>query len=202
MAVAKKSTHKNAARSRQMIKKAFAELLNEKDLAKITVTDIVDRAGISRGTFYAHYLDVYDLYNAIQSNMMEAIDLAITSCGEIAIVKDPAEIISKGVLFLKTKKDYYKLFITSSRSEVLIDRIINYVFDRLFSEIKTQFYAEEMSDIEVFLIYSLGAVKNVVISWLDDSLNITAEKCIDLLISCYNQSKPIILDKLTENIEE
>ena len=40
MAVAKKSSHKNAARSRHLIKQAFAELLNEKDIAKITVTDI------------------------------------------------------------------------------------------------------------------------------------------------------------------
>ena len=64
MPVQHKSTHKNAVRSRQMIKKAFAEMLNEKDIAKITVTDIVEKAGISRGTFYAHYMDVYDLYNA------------------------------------------------------------------------------------------------------------------------------------------
>ena len=70
MAVGKKSTHKNAARSRHLIKQAFAELLNEKDMSKITVTDIVERANISRGTFYAHYLDVYDLYDKLEQDIL------------------------------------------------------------------------------------------------------------------------------------
>ena len=41
-----KSTHKNASRSRHLIKQAYGELLNEKDPAKISVTDIVERANI------------------------------------------------------------------------------------------------------------------------------------------------------------
>jgi AcrR family transcriptional regulator len=68
-----KSTHKNASRSRHLIKQAYGELLNEKDPAKITLTDIVERANISRGTFYAHYLDVYDLSMAIQNNIIETL---------------------------------------------------------------------------------------------------------------------------------
>ena len=65
MAERGRSEHKNASRSRYLIKHAYGELLNEKDPAKITVTDIVERAKISRGTFYAHYLDVFDLNMSI-----------------------------------------------------------------------------------------------------------------------------------------
>ncbi len=34
------------------------ELIQEKDVEKITVTDIITRADINRGTFYAHYQDI------------------------------------------------------------------------------------------------------------------------------------------------
>ena len=40
---------------------ALADLLQEKPLDKITVTDVVRRAGINRGTFYAHYMDISDV---------------------------------------------------------------------------------------------------------------------------------------------
>ena len=41
----------------------FLELVQAKPVQKITVTELAKRAEISKGTFYLHYLDIYDLYN-------------------------------------------------------------------------------------------------------------------------------------------
>ena len=46
-----KLTHK-------MIIDAFLQLRKEKPLRKITVRELCDRAGVGRGTFYAHFMDV------------------------------------------------------------------------------------------------------------------------------------------------
>ena len=81
MSAEKKSEHKNAVRSKTLIKYAFTQLLAEKELGKITVTDVVEKAGISRGTFYAHYFDIYDLYSSLQTSIIESIDYAITKIG-------------------------------------------------------------------------------------------------------------------------
>ena len=43
------------------LQQALIELLPSKGLAGITVSDICRAAGINRGTFYAHYVDKYDL---------------------------------------------------------------------------------------------------------------------------------------------
>lgn len=43
------------------IQAALTELLPAKGLAGITVSDICRSAGINRGTFYAHYVDKFDL---------------------------------------------------------------------------------------------------------------------------------------------
>ena len=49
-------------RTRATIKKTFAELLAEKrELSKITVTELVTRAGLSRGAFYSHYDDIFSV---------------------------------------------------------------------------------------------------------------------------------------------
>lgn len=42
---------------------ALYELMEERDFAKLTVGDIVDRAGVSRSTFYRCFEDKYDVVN-------------------------------------------------------------------------------------------------------------------------------------------
>ena len=59
--------YRNSIRSRKSIRTAYAELINEKkDSSKITVKEIVDRADISKSTFYCHYNDINDLVAEIQ----------------------------------------------------------------------------------------------------------------------------------------
>lgn len=50
-------------KTRRLIKATFLELVQAKPVQIITVTELAKRAEISKGTFYLHYLDIYDLYN-------------------------------------------------------------------------------------------------------------------------------------------
>lgn len=43
------------------IRKAFIEIMEEEGFSKLNVKKIIDRAKINRSTFYAHYMDKYDL---------------------------------------------------------------------------------------------------------------------------------------------
>lgn len=47
--------------SQDKIEKAFVDLLQSRELKEITVSDIIKITGLNRSTFYANYLDIYDL---------------------------------------------------------------------------------------------------------------------------------------------
>lgn len=47
--------------TKKVIRDSFLQLLSEKPVEKISVTEICKNADINRGTFYAHYSDPYDL---------------------------------------------------------------------------------------------------------------------------------------------
>ena len=202
MAAGKKSSHKNAARSRHLIKQAFAELLNEKDISKITVTDIVERANISRGTFYAHYLDVYDLYSAIQSNIVEAINEMIDELGMENIILDPTEAISFGISFLEKNKNYYKLFLTSSHGEKLIKRIITLTEEKFIHIIETTLPPEDISEHICHMYYTLGGIRNILIHWFMNSIDMTSSQCAEYLSKFYLENRPVKLYEIIKDRKE
>ena len=56
--------------TRLLIRRAFTGLLKEKPIQSISVKELCQRADISRGTFYAHYTDIYDLLGQLEHEML------------------------------------------------------------------------------------------------------------------------------------
>ncbi|MBE5817404.1 MAG: TetR/AcrR family transcriptional regulator [Clostridiales bacterium] len=47
--------------SQSKIERAFVELLQSNEIKNITVSDIIKMTGLNRSTFYANYIDIFDL---------------------------------------------------------------------------------------------------------------------------------------------
>lgn len=62
-----------AIRTRQLIIDAFNELIATKDFNQITIKEITERATINRATFYAHFLDKYELLDIVLSEQLQAL---------------------------------------------------------------------------------------------------------------------------------
>lgn len=52
-----------------LIRRAFTTLLRQKPIQSISVKELCELAEINRGTFYAHYTDIYDLRDQIEQEM-------------------------------------------------------------------------------------------------------------------------------------
>ena len=53
--------NKRRRESQERIEKAFIELLQTNEIKDITVSDIIKATELNRSTFYANYLDIFDL---------------------------------------------------------------------------------------------------------------------------------------------
>ena len=67
-----------AKRSRDKIIDTFLKIRAKKKLEKITVTEICKSAQINKSTFYAHFNDVYDLSDFLETQLVEEILSSIT----------------------------------------------------------------------------------------------------------------------------
>ena len=67
-------TDRRVKYTKMVLKESLIELLKKKNIAKISIKEICEKADINRATFYAHYTDQYDLRLKIENEMIEDIN--------------------------------------------------------------------------------------------------------------------------------
>lgn len=55
--------------SQNKIEKVFLQLIQKKNISEISVSTICQKAGVNRSTFYANYIDIYDLAEKVKEKM-------------------------------------------------------------------------------------------------------------------------------------
>lgn len=88
-----KNLTNNSRKTKTLIKNTFAQMMSEKkELRKITVTELVKRANINRGTFYSYYNDIYGVAEEYEK---ELIDMFFTNAQLISMGYSKSKCIKK-----------------------------------------------------------------------------------------------------------
>ena len=67
-----RNLNNSSVKTRKLIRATFAEMLSEKkEIGKISVSELAARANINRGTFYAHYDDIYSVADDYETELIE-----------------------------------------------------------------------------------------------------------------------------------
>lgn len=74
-----KKADRRVIKTERMINSALMELLKEKSVREIKVSEISELADINRGTFYLHYRDVYDILERIEGDMFDSFNRLLDS---------------------------------------------------------------------------------------------------------------------------
>lgn len=109
-----KPIYKNALRSKRMIREAFFELIQKKDISQIKIKEIIELADISKGTFYAHYQDIYAVYEDIENENINNIVEYLNELSSNLVETDFSPFIDKIFDYVEQNKtSYIKLFSSS-----------------------------------------------------------------------------------------
>lgn len=82
-------------RTRAALLRAGAELLADRSIDAIAINEIVDHAGVAKGSFFNHFTDKDDFADAIAFGIRQAVEVRIDAANEG--VTDPALRISRGI---------------------------------------------------------------------------------------------------------
>jgi len=82
LAGSNKKTDARVRRTRDALGDALIALMQEKPFETITVQEVLDRAHVSRSTFYTHYSDKDDLLMSDSEEFFEALSMALSAHGD------------------------------------------------------------------------------------------------------------------------
>jgi AcrR family transcriptional regulator len=82
LAPSKEKIDARVRRTRDALGDALVALMQEKPFDTITVQDVLDRAHVSRSTFYSHYSDKDDLLMSDADEFFQALSMALSQHGD------------------------------------------------------------------------------------------------------------------------
>lgn len=129
-----KHLNSSSIKTRDAIKKAFAEVLQEKrELRLVTVQEIVKKAEITRSSFYNHYDNIYDVAREFQDEMLNVLinnDIKITSLDDVYSYIDE---ITK---FLREHEEIYSMILASDDTFLFMDKLNKLINEKLLGLLK------------------------------------------------------------------
>ncbi len=184
-----KKPQRNALRSQKLIKKAFAALLHEKELGKITVSDIVKEAEICRGTFYAHYIDIDDLFEQIKQDMVDTVTVFIDTMGVVSFFDNPRPDLEKAFSAVEKDKEFYKNLLLNKSATAVSESIINMFRDRFVDELCAAYPAKTKDEVRALLVYIANGVQGLFVKWLCGGASLPTDKLICFICNMIHGSK-------------
>lgn len=160
------------------LRESLITALLEKPIEKITVKELCEKADVNRGTFYSHYSDQFDLYNAVVEEFLtEAISMTSGILDTNERVHDKIKMASLIYKFVKDNSDLAKVLL-DGRSVFGFDK-----YNDIFNEIVHRVYLDEIkrqvsNDRFVDMVYQYVAVANITLIkyWLNTGMKESEEE--------------------------
>ncbi|MGX8679120.1 MAG: TetR/AcrR family transcriptional regulator [Sphaerochaetaceae bacterium] len=171
-----KAEYRSSIRSKNLIKEAAIELLSEKKWDKITVTDIVTKADINRGTFYAHYSNPLAMFKSIEEEVVQRIINALTSYPILDVLKHPGIMLSQVKNCIENNPKAVKVFFSSDISSQLLIDHKKHLGDHFVQETRTIEGIQDRDNFEIVLRILLRGILDSYIAQISGNMgNATLE---------------------------
>lgn len=172
--------NKRRKKSQEKIKLVFIDLIQNKELKEITVTDICKKAKLNRSTFYANYLDVYDLANKIKKELEQEI---INLYPEERKLKRSSHNFLKLFYYIKENQPFFNTYFKLTYG---IETNIGYDL-----ALASLFYNNE--NIDYHIEFFAGGFNAIIKKWLSEGCIKTPEEINQILIDEYKNKNIHIL---------
>lgn len=157
---------KNDVRSRYtktVIKEGLLRLLQDGPLKSVTVAQLCRVCGVSRGTFYHHFYDVYDVYESIENEFFAEIERRLAGIETYAIDNS---FFTEIMAFISDNIAVMKLVLDGTRENALLNRIISYMREKYVGEFTEAYPLLKREEIERAFSYSINGSIAVIVDWV------------------------------------
>lgn len=170
-----KRDDRRAAYSKKMIRESLYELMKTKPLNKITVKEICETADVNRSTFYAYYMDIYDLHQKITKEFFEKqreiIEFAVTVLAKKEdftdlSISDFQEICLFYLKTVKANKELYKFIFSQNSTNSIHLSFGKVFFHTILNDIPVKIPDKIQAAFRRSFTFVSGGTTAIIMDWL------------------------------------
>ncbi len=180
-----KKTDRRVKYTKMVIKDSFVKFLKQKPISKITVKEICDDADINRATFYAHYLDQYDLLQQIENEIIDDINHYLKSY-DLNSNLIPVEMIEKILDYVAENAELFDLLLNLNGDIKFQQEVIKIIGLQHFIPILGNDLLNKEDAEYIYHFLASGSI-GVIQMWLKGGVKKPAKEMAELILkSSYN----------------
>lgn len=163
--------------TREALEISLMQLLEKKELAKITISELVHRAGVSRAAFYRNYTSKEQMLEEIFGKTVQKI---MDKLGQFNLRTELYQVWI--ILFKEAKKEarLISLAVDYNLEKYLTQAVFNFLEKRQQSKIEASSYIHS---------FWSSALVSVLSKWIKDGMQVPAEKIASLGLPLMIQGK-------------
>ena len=162
------------------LRQSLMELLEKKNINKITVKEICERADINRGTFYSHYKDAYDLMNQIEDELRTEVEQTIAKHQTQAMFT--LDFIHEIIESIYVNRDLCKVLLGENGDIAFIKKIIYIAHDRFIEQCK-EIYDEKSDEYyEYYYEFVVNGCIGIIRRWVNNGFSESPDFISNLIL--------------------
>ena len=162
--------------TKMLIRRAFTDLLRVKPVQSISIKELCEKAGVNRGTFYAHYASVHDLLMQMEDEMLAEINEVLSSLlptdgGDVSSLRISTELFQ----CLKDNADLCTVTLGDFGDKSFAMRMLNMGWEKCFEAYSRYFRGASPKQIAYFYAFVSEGCIGLLRRWLREGMTTSAE---------------------------
>ncbi len=183
---------RRSRRTAMALQQGLIELLLEKPLREITISELTERADISRTTFYLHYRNIGDLFHQIENNIYrqfeQLIHLSMTDDHSLLHIEPDEKgaptmpVLLEVFNFIKSNRDLSVVLLNNPDS-TFFKKIWSTGHDVLIERMAAIQPEMDVNQIEYYYLFVINGVRGLIEHWIASKMREPVQQIVEIATS-------------------
>ncbi len=160
-------------------------MAEKKDINKITVTELAQRADISKTTFYYHYKDIYAVAEEFEKELIDQ-PTAVLSNLETVTTAETLDFsyYARGILsFLKENEENYRMVLGASSPKLFVEKLKKSIARRIAKTVPYRPFTADPAKWPVQVYFLTSACVDVVVEYFQGGFSVSLDTVTEVVLT-------------------
>ncbi len=168
---------KRVIKTKNAIFEAFKQLVQEKDMSDITISELTQKANITRSTFYMYYNTVGDVRTDIENTIMARIDRIMSETDIRNSIRNPHPLLSMLADEILKQDQNNRYILSSSTSGQLMDKINDRIVEAYMHWFKeNEGSTNDIGKVKYIVAFAAAGMTECFKIWFNHKSSLTLEE--------------------------